>query len=392
MLWDVQHALSSRAMLDDIRDARQRALVAGVLDEFERTVTPAWPRLRAQVAHTDLSVDNTVTDDAGFITGIIDFGDMSHTALMTELASVLDSLGVGREGDELFRLARLVLDGFQRRTELEDAELQVLGVLWAARSAVTIAISSWRVAQGLEEQAFAERYNAQCARMLTTIEQAGWPEVARQLGADVPGAGGGRSSLAQRRAAAFGPAMEALFYDVPVEVAHAEGVWITDTAGQRHLDVYNNVPVRRSRPSPRDRRHRPSGPADQHAHALPAPGGHRAGRAPDRPVPARARHRAAGQLRLGGQRPGLAHGDRGHRPAREASAPPTPTTGSPRRPRRCHPSRGSTHRPPPHIERWEPPDPYRGEHLDGAGFAAAVRPLRARGTAPRPRRSSTGWS
>ena len=29
-------------------------------------VTPVWPRLRAQVAHTDLSVDNTLTDDGGF--------------------------------------------------------------------------------------------------------------------------------------------------------------------------------------------------------------------------------------------------------------------------------------------------------------------------------------
>ena len=34
MLWDVQHALASRAMLDDIRDPGQRELVAGVLDEF----------------------------------------------------------------------------------------------------------------------------------------------------------------------------------------------------------------------------------------------------------------------------------------------------------------------------------------------------------------------
>ena len=34
---------------------------------------------------------------------IIDFGDMSHTALITDLASVLDSLGGGRTGDELFR-------------------------------------------------------------------------------------------------------------------------------------------------------------------------------------------------------------------------------------------------------------------------------------------------
>ena len=150
-------------MLGDIRDEHARAVVARVLDEFERRATPVWPRLRAQVVHTDLTVDNTLTDDDGLITGIIDFGDMSHTALITDLASVLDSVAGGREGDELFRAARLVVDGYQRRVPLEDEELAVLDVAWAARSAITIAISSWRVAQGLEDQAFAERYNARRA-------------------------------------------------------------------------------------------------------------------------------------------------------------------------------------------------------------------------------------
>jgi 4-aminobutyrate aminotransferase-like enzyme/Ser/Thr protein kinase RdoA (MazF antagonist) len=380
MLWDVQHALAARAMLDDIRDPRQRALVARVLDEFERTVTPVWPRLRAQVVHTDLSVDNTVTDDAGFVTGIIDFGDMSHTALMTELASVLDSLGVGREGDELFRLARLVLDGFQRRTELEDAELGVLGVMWAARSAVTIAISSWRVGQGLEEQAFAERYNAECAGMLTIMEEAGWPEVARQLGADVPRRDDGRS-LAERRATAFGPAMEALFYDVPVEVARAEGVWITDTAGRRYLDVYNNVPC------------------VGHGHPRVTAAIARQGRRINTHM--RYLHPAAIELAerlvalcppeldtvmlvnsgseandlawrmataVTGRRGGLctAHAYHGITEATAALSPES-WLDSP---------------PPEHVERWEPPDAYRGEHLDGAGFAAAVDRLTARGIAP----------
>ena len=110
-----------------------------MLDEFERRVTPVWPRLRAQVCHTDLTVDNTLTDESGLITGIIDFGDMSHTALITDVASVLDSVCGGRDGDELFRAARLVVDGYQRRVVLEDIELDVLGVAWAARSAITIA-------------------------------------------------------------------------------------------------------------------------------------------------------------------------------------------------------------------------------------------------------------
>lgn len=380
MLWDVQHALASRALLDDIRDRRQRSLAAGVLDEFERTVTPVWPRLRAQVAHTDLSVDNTVTDDAGFITGIIDFGDMSHTALMTELASVLDSLGVGRSGDELFRLARLVLDGFQRRTELEDLELEVLGVMWAARSAVTIAISSWRVAQGLEESAFAERYNAECARMLRTMVQAGWPEVARRLGADVRPTSGD-ASLARRRAEAFGPAMEALFYDVPVEVLGAEGVWITDTAGRRLLDAYNNVPcIGHGHPRVTAAIARQSRRINTHMRYLHPAAIELAERLvalcpPELDTVLLVNSGSEANdlawrmaTAVTGRRGGLctAYAYHGITEATEALSPESWYDTPPRE----------------HVERWEPPDPYRGEHLDGAGFAAALDRLGSRGMAP----------
>jgi 4-aminobutyrate aminotransferase-like enzyme len=237
MPWDIQHTLRARAMLADIREPHARATVERVLDAFERRVTPVWPLLRAQVAHTDLSVDNTLTDESGFITGIIDFGDMSHTALITELASVLDSVCGGRDGAELLRAARLVLDGYQRRVLLEDIELDVLGVAWAARCALTIAISSWRVAQGLEEQEFAERYNAPALGMIEMLEATGWDAGFGGEGSRQPD-----PSLAARRAAAFGPAIDPLFYAEPIEVLRAQGVWITDTAGRRYLDAYNNVP------------------------------------------------------------------------------------------------------------------------------------------------------
>ena len=243
MLWDVQHALATREMLQDITDPAARATVTRILDEFERTAVPLWPRLRGQALHTDLTVDNTLTDEHGFITGIIDFGDMSHTALVADLASVLDSLGTGRQDEDLLRMARLVIDGYQRRTELEDEELAVLPIAWAARSAVTIAISSWRAARRLEDPGFAERYNAQCLAMLATLEDTGWPEVARCLGAPETASQRSALRLAERRAEVFGPTMEPLFYDVPVQVVAAAGVWITETGGNRLLDAYNNVPA-----------------------------------------------------------------------------------------------------------------------------------------------------
>ena len=379
MLWDVQHALAARRMLGDIRDVHQRAVVGRVLDEFERRVTPVWPRLRAQVVHTDLTVDNTLTDDTGAITGIIDFGDMSHSALITELASVLDSLGVGREGDELFRAARLVLDGYQRRTELEEEELRVLGVAWAARSAVTIAISSWRVAQRLEEQAFAERYNGQCLQMLETMEAAGWDEVARQLGAAGPAHPD--ASLADRRAAVFGPAVDPLFYDEPIQVAGAEGVWITDAAGRRYLDAYNNVPcVGHGHPRVTAAIARQSRRINTHMRYL-HPGAitlaeRLAATCPPELDTVLLVNSGSEANDLAWRMATAVTGRRGGLCTAFAYHGITEATAA------LSPEGWFDTPPPDHVETWAPPDTYRGAHLEASALAEAVERLKARGHAP----------
>ena len=97
---------------------------------------------------------------------------------------MLDSLVAGRDGDELFRVARLVLDGYQRVTPLETDELRLIGELWAARAAVGIAIASWRSAEGLEDAEFAERYNeSRRATLETILDDRLGRGLARRLGA-----------------------------------------------------------------------------------------------------------------------------------------------------------------------------------------------------------------
>lgn len=49
------------------------------------------------------------------------------------------------------------------------------------------------------------------------------------------------ASLVARRQAAFGPT-SVLFYEKPLHIVGAEGVWIEEADGSRYLDVYNNVP------------------------------------------------------------------------------------------------------------------------------------------------------
>ncbi|MGQ3383295.1 aspartate aminotransferase family protein [Glutamicibacter sp. TV12E] len=49
------------------------------------------------------------------------------------------------------------------------------------------------------------------------------------------------AALMARRVATIGP-HSPLFYDTPLELVRGEGAWLTDAAGRRYLDGYNNVP------------------------------------------------------------------------------------------------------------------------------------------------------
>ncbi len=381
MLWDIQHAGQTRELLGSIRDPGHRELVRVVLDRFETSVVPVWPSLRAQVVHTDLTTDNALTDDDGFITGIVDFGDMSHSALVTDLASVLDSLLIGRTGDDLFRSARLVLDGYQRVTPLEPLELRLMGDLLAARAAVTIAISSWRSERGLEDPTFAERYNGPVARAIETLLSVGWDAAARRFGAE--GGAHDTPGLADRREAALGPAMESLTYDEPIHVVSAGGVWMRATDGRRYLDAYNNVPC------------------VGHGHPRVVEAVARQGRQLNTNM--RYLHESAIELaeRLiatmpvdagldtvlfvnsGSEANDVAWrlattftGNRGALCTAFAYHGVTDATAA------LSPESWQASRPPEHVESWAAPDRLRGTDLDAAAFAAALERLGARGLAP----------
>jgi len=387
MLWDIQHALTTRAMLPDIRDAARRAAVAEVLDRFEAVVVPRWPTLRAQCVHTDFTIDNALVDDDGRITGIVDFGDMSYSALAVDIASVVDSLANGRDGDELFRVARLVIDGFQRVTPLEPIELELMAELIATRSAVTIAIPAWRAARGLEDADFAERYTASAEAIVRTILDTGWDEAGRRLGAVRRSSAGGQglhdaqADLAARRDAVLGPALEPLTYERPIQMASARGVWMTDVDGRRYLDAYNNVPcVGHSHPRVAEATARQARLLNTNMRYLHESAIELAERltatCPDGldTVLFVNSGSEANDLawRMATSYTGNAGGlctTRAYHGISEASAALSPESWS----------RGHG---PASIEPWAPPDTYRGTHGDPAEFQAAIERLAARGIAP----------
>ncbi|HSK51150.1 MAG TPA: aminotransferase class III-fold pyridoxal phosphate-dependent enzyme, partial [Clostridia bacterium] len=243
MLWDPQHALRLRPLLGSVRDPAVRELVGAALDRFEAVVAPVWPGLRAQVVHTDLCASNVLVDEAGRVTGIIDFGDTSHSALIVDPVAVVESMIEGREGEEAFRAARLALDGYERVTPLEAGERAIFGELLAARMCAAIVVPASRA--GLYEDASGLQPGLQeeGVAVLRLLADVGWDEVSRRLGGREPGREVAVPDLAARRQRVLGGALTGLTYREPLHLVAGDGVWLVEADGRRVLDAYNNVPV-----------------------------------------------------------------------------------------------------------------------------------------------------
>ncbi|HET6713834.1 MAG TPA: aminotransferase class III-fold pyridoxal phosphate-dependent enzyme [Actinomycetota bacterium] len=241
LLWNVEHCLTLRPMTASIGDTGRRALVRNVFDRFEERVLPRWPQLRAQVMHGDLTLDNALLDDDGRITGIVDFGDMSHTALLADPVSALDSVLSIRQGDELFRAAAALLDGYTSVTPLEPDERVLIGDTLAARIALTVTISAWRVERFPENARYIQSWDRNAWSMLEQFAELGFDETARRFGA--PSEPPATADLVARRAGVFGTALAPLTYSTPLHLVRGRGVWLEDVDGRRYLDSYNNVPV-----------------------------------------------------------------------------------------------------------------------------------------------------
>jgi hydroxylysine kinase len=143
LLWDLQHAAELRPLIDAV-PADRRGLVAVCLGNFEARVLPVLPRLHRQPVHNDLNPHNIVVDaiDHERISGIIDFGDLTLTARINDLA-IAAAHQVADSDDPLGPACELIA-AYHAVTPLDPTEVNILFTLMATRMAMTLVISSWQ--------------------------------------------------------------------------------------------------------------------------------------------------------------------------------------------------------------------------------------------------------
>ena len=245
--WDIRRLPQLRPCLSAV-DAERRPVIEAVLERFERRVVPELRALRAQVVHNDLAPGNVLVDESSGISGITDFGDMTHTALACDLAVAAADLLSGREDG--LDLVPEVVAGYESVTPVEPGELALLADLMAARCAAAVLITAWRT----REQGWAPQIDGAAHRWLETMLDVGLDELTAGFTTAVRAGSPGRfdrarpsyvrrptEDLLAARQRAMG--RQELSYTHPLHLVGGRGVFLEAADGRRYLDAYNNVPV-----------------------------------------------------------------------------------------------------------------------------------------------------
>ncbi|WP_074125540.1 phosphotransferase [Bradyrhizobium sp. NAS96.2] len=168
LLWDIQHAAELRPLLDAVPPA-QRVLVERVLDHFVADAVPVLVQLPKQPLHNDLNPHNIVVDadSQTRVCGIIDFGDMTATARINDLA--IAAAYQATDSDEPLAPALDLIAAYHAVSPLEPRERAILFDLIATRMVMTIVISNIRAARYPENSGYILRNNKQASARLAWI-------------------------------------------------------------------------------------------------------------------------------------------------------------------------------------------------------------------------------
>ena len=143
-LWDMKRAAGLADLLVHIEDPGLRKIIGQTLDKFVSETKAVLDTLRAQVIHNDMNPGNVLMNKAqpDEISGLIDFGDMTRSPLIIDLA-VAAAYQLG-EGSDPLAGALPMIAGYHAIAPLQIKEKELLIDLIRTRLITSLLIGSYR--------------------------------------------------------------------------------------------------------------------------------------------------------------------------------------------------------------------------------------------------------
>jgi hydroxylysine kinase len=143
LIWDLKHVGRTLGLLEELRDFPAKDAVAALITRIDARIHAEFGALRQQVIHNDMNDMNVLVDpeNEDVVVGIIDFGDLVHTALVADVAIVVaDQIDAGTGARD--SISDVVM-AYHATTPLLPQELAMLNPLIAGRLLADVVIASW---------------------------------------------------------------------------------------------------------------------------------------------------------------------------------------------------------------------------------------------------------
>lgn len=238
--WDILHLALNKKLITAIPNPSDQKLVRHFFLQFEEHVRPVIPDLRKQIIHGDANEWNVLTQN-GTVSGIIDFGDLSYSALINEIAIALCYLIYDK--DKPLDWTQEFLKAYHQTNPLLEKEMEILYYLIAARLCISVCQSA-QARKTDPENSYASVSEKSAWNLLkkwvgiSPLEASNYFKKA--IGLPLPDKPNVKEAL-HRRFQSISPILS-VSYKNPIPVIGAAFQYMYDAAGNTILDAYNNIP------------------------------------------------------------------------------------------------------------------------------------------------------
>lgn len=238
--WDLQYVTLSKSLINDIANPADRKLVHYFIQQYEENVTPILPYLRKSIIHGDANEWNILVHN-NQVSGIIDFGDVTHTPLINELAIAI-TYGIYDKENPL-EWAIYLITSYHEVLPLEEKELSILYYLISARLCISVTQSAHsRKVNPANEYASISEKNAWALlhKWITISPIKAKNRFLEAVGFTLEKVAPIESVIARRHCVMNH--IVSLSYNTPIHMEGSAFQYMYDTQGNTFLDAYNNIP------------------------------------------------------------------------------------------------------------------------------------------------------
>ncbi len=238
--WDLQYVTRNKAYIAAIPSGKARSLVHYFFQQYEQVVLPELPELRKSCIHGDLNEWNILLKN-DTVSGIIDFGDCSHTQLINELA--IAATYVFYASEHPLEFAAPLLQSYHAILPLEEKEITLLYWLIGMRLCTSVCNSAHsKIANPENEYASISELKAWnlLEKWLRIGPQSAENCFREALGFPLKKYTAVENVLDKRNI--YLSNILSVSYQKPILMERAAFQYMFDNNGNSFLDAYNNIP------------------------------------------------------------------------------------------------------------------------------------------------------